>query len=535
MSLRFRQRSWAVGIIAVLVVSFATATPPVRGEGNGPAIGSKVAIKPEAVLKVGDRVTDTGKSHRLYTVAQAKGEWLWLTSGATGGWARTADVLPLDRAIEFYSAAIKSDPNAAWAYFNRGRIWHDRWDFDRAIADYSEAIRLDPNSAAALANRGVARQAKGDLNKAIADYGEAIRLGLRTAQVYNNRGHAWELRGDYDNAIADDTEAIRLRPGYLFSWLNRGNVWKAKGDFGKALADYEAATRIDATSPWAYALQADLLATHPMNERDGRRAVELSSKATELGGTGDAYLCEVRALAHAAVGEFERAAEWRTKAREAASKAPGGAPIARRGQLRRPYERTPLGTFPISDMLDILRSASSGGAEAGIRNTGGSSRSAGGQPISYYGANYVLLPNGDTPTVLPQAGGSNINYITSAPTYFPGNSPIAGYGSGVASGHPAGRGPVNPVDPTYFGANYSGKTLITPDYSSSPISRSYYGANYSGTAVFNPSNPAGAAPFNPGLGTSYYGADYSGTMSFTPGSIGTPSAPTQIGVPAIPR
>ena len=45
-----------------------------------------------------------------------------------------------------------------------------------------------------------------------------------------------------------------------------------------------------------------------------------------------------------------------------------------------------------------------------MRNPGGSSLSSASRPDTYYGANYVLLPNGGSSTVLPQNGGTNIGY-----------------------------------------------------------------------------------------------------------------------------
>jgi len=272
----------AVRITALLIMSFAPTL--VRGQATAPAIGTRATIKPGAVLKVGDRVVDTGSARHQYTVERASGDWYWLTSGATAGWAKAGDVIPLDQA----------SPRSVATLVDRGNASEARRDFDRAIADYNEAIRLDRRNIAAFMNRGIAWQAKGDLDKAITDYTEAIRLGLKTAQAYNNRGYASEMKGDHDKAIADYTAAIGLQPGSVMSWLNRGNAWKGKRDFGQAIADYDSAIRLNPTSPWGYALQSSIFASSPdAKYRDGSRAVELASKACELGGTRNAYLCGV--------------------------------------------------------------------------------------------------------------------------------------------------------------------------------------------------------------------------------------------------
>src|SRR4051794_22265134 len=339
-------RIGAMRTVAVLVASLIVAS--VRGDLVSPPIGSRVVLPRGVVLKVGNRTVDEGTAHHLYTVGRVEGDWLWLTSGSIGGWARRSDVMTLERAIEAATAAIRSDPNAAWAHLNRGLLWHARGDLDRAIGDYSRALQIDPGSVAALVNRGnawearldhdraiadydaairlapdhslallnrgIARQAKGDHAGAIEDYNRAIQLGQKTPQAYNNRGHAWETLKDYDKAIADYDEAIRLNPKSMLSWLNRGNAWRAKGAYNKALADYEEATRLAPSSPWGYALRAWLLATCPDPKyRDGAKAVELATKAHELGGTRATSLGQVRAAAYAAAGDFDRAVEWQTK------------------------------------------------------------------------------------------------------------------------------------------------------------------------------------------------------------------------------
>ena len=51
-------------------------------------------------------------------------------------------------------------------------------DFDKAITYFSEAIRLDAKLAAAYYNRGMAFRESGDESKAEADLAEAKNLGF---------------------------------------------------------------------------------------------------------------------------------------------------------------------------------------------------------------------------------------------------------------------------------------------------------------------------------------------------------------------
>ena len=90
-----------------------------------------------------------------------------------------------------------------------------------AISDYDIAIRLEPDAADAYYNRGVAK-VNLTTHAAIADYDIAIRLKPDFVQAYNNRGLAKADLGQYSAAIADYDTAIRLKPDTAEAYLNRG-------------------------------------------------------------------------------------------------------------------------------------------------------------------------------------------------------------------------------------------------------------------------------------------------------------------------
>ena len=233
-------------VVVFGVVMTALALRPAEGPGQAQDawVGQRV------ITKFGRDRRDFG----VYRVERMSGPWLWLIAEWEGssGWAKATDVVPFDRAIDYYTGEIQANPGSAWAYIGRGVIWAGKGEYDIAIADYNEAIRRDPKDALAYANRGRAWAAKKEYDKAIADFGEAIRLDPKSARAYTDRGHVWYLKKEYDKALADFDEAIRLDPKSAKAYTSRGIAYGVKGDLDRALADFDEAIRLDPKSARAY-------------------------------------------------------------------------------------------------------------------------------------------------------------------------------------------------------------------------------------------------------------------------------------------
>ena len=136
----------------------------------------------------------------------------------------------------------------------------------------------------------------------------------RSEKAYQ-RGTAALDRKDYDTAIAEFTESIRLDREASGAYQNRGLAYHHKKEYAKAVADYTEAMRLDPNDSDAHSNLAWLLATCPKAEfRDGKRAVELATRACKLSDWKDANHMENLAAAYAECGRFEEAVEWQSKA-----------------------------------------------------------------------------------------------------------------------------------------------------------------------------------------------------------------------------
>ena len=120
------------------------------------------------------------------------------------------DLNDMQGAIDYYTLAIKIDPDDASAYYNRGNARFKLGDMQGARDDYSLAIKTDPKYAYAYYGRGNARYVLKDMQGARDDYTLAIKTDPKYAPAYHGRGNAHYVLGDKQAAISDLQQAVRL-------------------------------------------------------------------------------------------------------------------------------------------------------------------------------------------------------------------------------------------------------------------------------------------------------------------------------------
>jgi Flp pilus assembly protein TadD len=147
-------------------------------------------------------------------------------------------------AIADFTEDIRTHPNDALAYSDRGFARDKLGDYRGAIQDYIQAIRLNPNDADAYYNQGLVRRKLGDSRGAIQDYRKAIRLNPNDADAYVGRGNARSDSGDYQGAIQDYIQATRLNPTHALAYYNCGNIRYKSGEEQKAISDFNKAASL---------------------------------------------------------------------------------------------------------------------------------------------------------------------------------------------------------------------------------------------------------------------------------------------------
>jgi tetratricopeptide (TPR) repeat protein/tRNA A-37 threonylcarbamoyl transferase component Bud32 len=220
---------------------------------------------------------------------------------------------PAGAAAEFREA-IRLDPKFAWPHNNLGIVLRDLNDIPRAVAEFREAVMLYPNALAPRENLAFALLAHGDPDAAALEFYEVNRLEPQRAGRHMERGRSLLARERPAAAAAEFRAAARLDPWLAGAHNSLGLALTEVGDLRGAAAAFREAVRFDPGHHEAHDHLAWLLAAGPDWVRDGRRAIEHATRACELTGWNNPYYIYALGVAHAAAGDFDRAAEVQRRA-----------------------------------------------------------------------------------------------------------------------------------------------------------------------------------------------------------------------------
>jgi tetratricopeptide (TPR) repeat protein len=220
-----------------------------------------------------------------------------------------------EEAIGCYREALRINPAYAEAHYNLGNALLQEGRTEEAIASYREALRINPAYAEAHNNLGAALLQRGRTDEAIASYREAVRINPAYAEAHNNLGNALLQRGRTEEAIGCYREALRINSTYAEAHYNLCNALLQEGRTKEAIADGEKAIEIQPSNISFQNNLAWILATASEEAlRDGARAVQLATQASQASGGGNAVILHSLAAAYAEAGEFPNAVQTARKA-----------------------------------------------------------------------------------------------------------------------------------------------------------------------------------------------------------------------------
>ena len=268
-------------------------------------------------------------------------------------------------ALEVLTDKIKNRPEDPMLYAMRFELSLNGEKFDEAIVDASKLIDLNGAGVEGYILRANARVQKAEATKvgvddelwslAKQDVDKSLDMKPGLAEAYRLRAVIASSQKKYDEAIQDLTilaqnkpnepvfllqlatlyqldgrpgmavkisdQLIRSRAGGASAYRIRGDAYLSMGDQAKAIVDFQSALDMmpegDGQRAGLLNNLAWILATSPDEAlRDGKRAIELGTKACEETEFKEAHILSTLAAGYAEVGNFEDAMKWSAKAVE---------------------------------------------------------------------------------------------------------------------------------------------------------------------------------------------------------------------------
>ena len=254
-------------------------------------------------------------------------------------------------ALELADKAIAIDPERAASYLLKAQIYLDQDKFEESAAAAGKAIKLDRRNFTAMLLRAQAYLASEKYDEALEDVDEALELEPQSVGGIHMRAMINASKEDYDKSVEDletliqgvpfpanQTYQIQLASIYnanlepkksirLYTRLLRQlpkesplrlNIFRGRGDAYLSLAkhkeavkDYDAALEIDENDDHTLNNLAWVLSTSNQDDvRDGKRAIELATKACEVTEFKEAHILSTLAAGYAEAGDFENAMKF---------------------------------------------------------------------------------------------------------------------------------------------------------------------------------------------------------------------------------
>jgi tetratricopeptide (TPR) repeat protein len=144
----------------------------------------------------------------------------------------------LNKAVEYYETALKSDINSGTVYFNLAKLYQKLGQYNSAVDVYKQGIKIQPDFTPFHIGLAESYLALENYSQAENSLQKAVELNPKGYYSYYLLGIVNKERGNYSQAFNYLGESLKNNPNYVKAYLAEGQIHLDNGDYYKAISRF---------------------------------------------------------------------------------------------------------------------------------------------------------------------------------------------------------------------------------------------------------------------------------------------------------